>query len=513
MKPIIRIKKIGGREYFYEVTPYYDPKTRRIRHRSRYLGKNVDGKPVRVRSKLPKHTYAYGEFLPFFRIASELKFEELLARYLLEDKVKVLLTLAYNRAVRPLPFSQIKAWYEGTVLSKMFGDIPISSQSLSTLMQALGNSDLPLEFSKGLISEVCTSSALIYDITSLSSYSELINLLEYGYNRDGMALPQLNLSMIVDRKIGIPVMYDIYPGSIVDVSTLKNTIKKVEYCGVHEFVLILDRGFFSTPNITELLANRISFIIPLPSRIKEAKRILSSIHAKINDPNRMQMYNNELIFVMPVKVEIGGNTLNAYAFYNPNREKEEQDAFYKRLYAVVETLKAVKLTKWMDAKDVVEEIAGEYLQYIEWSEKGERIDARIRAKAVAQRVNRMGKVILLYNGDFTWQEVLSMYRGKDIVEKGFEMLKHDIAALPMNAHKTETVKGFLFLCFLSLILRMRLLKQMQDTGLCEKYTVDALLLELEKIKKVELSNDEMLVTELTKKQKDILARLGLESFA
>jgi transposase len=83
----------------------------------------------------------------------------------------------------------------------------------------------------------------------------------------------------------------------------------------------------------------------------------------------------------------------------------------------------------------------------------------------------------------------------------------------MNAHKTETVKGFLFLCFLSLILRMRLLKQMQDTGLCEKYTVDALLLELEKIKKVELSNDEMLVTELTKKQKDILARLGLESFA
>jgi transposase len=319
--------------------------------------------------------------------------------------------------------------------------------------------------------------------------------------------------MIVDRKIGIPVMYDIYPGSIVDVNTLKNTIKKVEYCGVHEFVLILDRGFFSTPNITELLANRISFIIPLPSRIKEAKRILSSIHAKINDPNRMQMYNNELIFVMPVKVEIGGNTLNAYAFYNPDREKEEKDAFYKRLYAVVETLKGVKLTKWMDAKDVVEEIAGELQQYIEWSEKGERIGARIRAKAVAQRVNRMGKVILLYNGDFTWQEVLSMYRGKDIVEKSFEMLKHDIAALPMNAHKTETVKGFLFLCFLSLILRMRLLKQMQDTGLCEKYTVDALLLELEKIKKVELSNNEMLVTELTKKQKDILARLGLESFA
>ena len=513
MKPIIRIKKIGGREYFYEVTPYYDPKTRRIRHKSKYLGKNVDGKPVRVRNKLPRRTYSYGEFLPFLRIAEELKFEELLSRHLPDEKVRTILTLAYNRAIRPLAFSHIKSWYEGTVLSKMFGNIPISSETLSHLMQALGSSDLPLEFSKGLIREVSTSSALIYDITSLSSYSDLISLLEYGYNRDGMALPQLNLSMTVDKKMGIPVMYDIYPGSIVDVSTLKNTIKKVEYCGVHNFVLILDRGFFSTPNISELLGSNISFVVGVPSRIKEAKRIISGIHKRINDPNKMQMYNNELIFVMPVKVGVGGSALNAYAFYNPTREREEQDAFYKRLYGVVERLKTVKLTKWMSAKDVVEEVAGPLQQYIEWKENDERIEVSIRAKAVAQRVNQMGKFILAYNGDFTWHEVLSMYRGRDIVEKGFEMLKNDISALPLNAQKTETVKGFIFLCFLALILRMRLLRMMQDTELSKNYTVDALLLELEKIKKVELSNNEMILTELTKKQKDILARLGLESFA
>ena len=78
-----------------------------------------------------------------------------------------------------------------------------------------------------MIGSVGTKSTFIYDITSLSSYSKLINLLEYGYSRDP-DLPQLNLSLIVDKRMGIPVMYDIYSESIVDVSTLKNTMKKVK---------------------------------------------------------------------------------------------------------------------------------------------------------------------------------------------------------------------------------------------------------------------------------------------
>ncbi|MEM0466494.1 MAG: IS1634 family transposase, partial [Candidatus Thermoplasmatota archaeon] len=122
---------------------------------------------------------------------------------------------------------------------------------------------------------------------------------------------------------------------------------------------------------------------------------------------------------------------------------------------------------------------------------------------------RMGKFILLYNQDLSWEECLTYYRGKDIIEKGFSILKNDIETLPTNVHKNDTLKGFLFICFLSLIIRMRLLKLMQTTHLAERYTLDSLFLELEKIKKISLTNNEMIVTELTKKQKDILAKLSL----
>ena len=66
-------------------------------------------------------------------------------------------------------------------------------------------------------------------------------------------------------------MYDVYPGSIVDVTTLKNTIKKINAQGVSDYTLIMDRGFFSTSNIEELVSSKLSFIIPPASTLKSVK--------------------------------------------------------------------------------------------------------------------------------------------------------------------------------------------------------------------------------------------------
>jgi hypothetical protein len=52
MKPTLRIKKINGIEYWYEDIPYYDKEKKQIRHKSKYVGRNVNGKPVRVRDVL-----------------------------------------------------------------------------------------------------------------------------------------------------------------------------------------------------------------------------------------------------------------------------------------------------------------------------------------------------------------------------------------------------------------------------------------------------------------------------
>jgi len=56
---------------------------------------------------------------------------------------------------------------------------------------------------------------------------------------------------------------------------------------------------------------------------------------------------------------------------------------------------------------------------------------------------------------------------------------------------------------------MRLQMMMKETGLIKQYSVQKLLLELEKIKMVELSSGEKMVSEVSKKNRMILEALRL----
>ncbi|MCX8207983.1 MAG: IS1634 family transposase [Methanothrix sp.] len=511
MKSFIRVKKIHGHEYLYEITPYYDKEKKQVRQKSKYLGKNVNGVPVKVRSQgqIPKKVLSYGEFLPLKKIAEDLKLEESLSGVVPDNDIWPILTLAMNYVTRPLALTHIQSWYEGTVLSEEHPDIPLSSQSISRMLSRIGDGTANLEFSCNFIKQTSTGSTLVYDITSLSSYSQSISLLEYGYNRDGLSLPQINLSLVVDKDLGIPVMYDLYPGSIADVSTLKNTVAKLRSEGVNNYTLILDRGFFSTDNIEEMISAKISFIIPPNGNLKSVKEAISAIHNKIGDPEHLKMYEKEPMFVMPVSIDVGKNRLNGYAYYDQKREQQERNSFYKRLYDLMEVLKSKNLKPWMDPAEVFKAAAKNDAKFIEWTVVDGKFQVSLRRNAVSQAVNKMGKFILLYNGNFSWEECLSLYRGKDVVEKGFSVMKNNLDVMPSNLKTNNSLRGYLFVAFLALILRMKLMRMMIDAGLSKKMSVDGLLTDLEKIKILVLPNGERITTEISKKQRDILDALHI----
>ncbi len=511
MKSFIRVKKIKGQEYLYEITPYYDKEKKQIRQKSKYLGKNVNGVPVKVRSadQTPKKVLSHGEFIPLISITNELDLDKSLSSVVPNKDVWPILTLAMNYVTRPKALTHIQSWYEGTILSDLHPELPLSSQSISRMLTHIGESTANLEFSNKFIHRTATSNTLIYDITSLSSYSQSIGLLEYGYNRDGLDLPQVNLSLVVDKDQGIPVMYDIYPGSIVDVSTLKNTILKLSSQGISNYTLIMDRGFFSTSNIEELISDDISFIIPPASTLKSVKEAISVIHNSIDDPQYLNLYQKEPLFVMPVTIEVGNISLKGYAYYDQKREQQERNTFYKRLYDLVERLKKVNLKPWMNPGEIFRETAKRDARFIEWKAIDGKFEVSVRKNAVSQAINKMGKFILLYRGNYSWNECLSLYRSKDIVEKGFDILKNDIELLPMNIRTDNSLKGYLFVVFIALILRMRLMRLMTNAELHKRYSVEGLLTELEKIKVMILPDGHKITTEVTKKQREILDALNL----
>ncbi len=89
---------------------------------------------VRDIAGIPKTALNYGELLPCFAVAETYDLERRLGQYLSPDEVHTVLTLTYNRVIRPLAMNQIASWYQNTILSRKYPNIPLSSQYLSTLL-------------------------------------------------------------------------------------------------------------------------------------------------------------------------------------------------------------------------------------------------------------------------------------------------------------------------------------------------------------------------------------------
>jgi transposase len=105
--------------------------------------------------------------------------------------------------------------------------------------------------------------------------------------------------------------------------------------------------------------------------------------------------------------------------------------------------------------------------------------------------------------DSSKQDVVETYYLRQTVEMLFGFSKDDLGILPLRVHSEEALNGFLFLQFLTLIAFMQL---KQKLGV--KYTVEGALVNMRNLK-CKVFDTEIIVSELTRKQKDITDKLGI----
>jgi transposase len=528
MKATIRIKRINGIEYWYEDTPYYDREKKQIRHKSKYLGKNIDGEIVRVRQEkmvpsgkgvlsAPKAAFTHGNLEIVQNIVQELSILETLDKIFNEIERDTVLALVYNRVLRPTAMCNVQSWFEGSSLWLSNPDLPLSSQRISEFLANIGRGNIPEQFMVDFCSKINPGAILLYDITSFSSNSQLINLLEYGYNRDGDGLPQINFSLVVDKDRGIPVRYEIYPGSIADITTLENTIQRLKTVGLENFQLIIDRGFFSQTTLATLFDEKIPFIMPATLKLKSIKQLMSDSLNKVKNASNLHKFGKESIFSMPVTLNHLYDleqtprmlTVKGYCFYDPKKEQDEREAFFQQLHDAIERLKNYNPKNLKNPNLAAKGVLKGFTNYVTWKFVNGKFEVKPKQNAVTQRLNKMGKFILLYQGDLDWITCLTLYRQRDAVEKCFMAMKDFLGALPLNVHKDETIKGFLFIVFIGMVIRTKLHIMMKENGLAKQFSVEKMFLELEKIKKYQLENGEIMVSEVTKKNRTILEAFNL----
>lgn len=91
-------------------------------------------------------------------------------------------------------------------------------------------------------------------------------------------------------------------------------------------------------------------------------------------------------------------------------------------------------------------------------------------------------------------------------------MKTDLDIFLMRVRKESTIRGMLFIFFISLIIRKAIMRGMISSGLMKKYSLERMLLELEKLHVIEDQNGNLTELERTRKQKDIIDALDMISW-
>jgi len=344
------------------------------------------------------------------------------------------------------PFVYCEDWLSST---EAFSVGPMTSQRISELL----NSITPLErdeFYKLWCSLRSEMEYLALDITSTSSYLELIDSVEWGYNRDGEKLPQINICLLMGYQSRYPIYQSVYGGRLKDVTTLLTTICTFQaLAGGKRLIAVMDKGFFSTKNVDAMLSEQqnVDFIIAVPFNNKFAKELVKSECKSIDALRNTIVHGKDTLrAVTRLRLWNKDQSVHTHVYYNARKA----NGIREDLYTHVATLREQAMAQ--PEKFANNPAYTKYLtiRRLEVESGGYTVD--IREDVVDAELETAGWLIVISNCVTDAKEAIKIYREKDIVEKGFLRLKNCLDLGRIRVHSEESMQNKVFIGFVSLIL-------------------------------------------------------------
>jgi len=497
-------QKIKGKIYLYSVESYYDKSTKKVKQKRKYLGPQSEEKLAEnpaISQKVSVKNFGSIYFLNFLMEKSGLN--KLLKNVFPEIYLDII-NLVFFQICQAEASYLFHYWYDEqyfTNSKNMFSD------DISELFIKIGNSKSQrIEFNQEWIELQKPVKTIFYDITSISSYSKNIDLVEWGYNRDKENLPQINMGIVYSQDNHVPLWYNIFAGSVVDVSTLRNTISYTNYFKMNDIMFVLDCGFFSKTNINEMnnVENQIKFIMPISHTTNAANSIISKYGKKISLPDSAILYNNQIIHYQKTNIDYQKNNLDIHLFLNPTTKLEIENQFLSQILDFENIHKEIKFNTLKDFNSFKKtKIKDKLRKYFKWNKMNFNMEKDM--KQIKKELNKSGCFILTTNDkELDKLDVLKYYRNKDLVEKVFDSVKNEMDTKRLRTHKQESTDGKLFIKFISAILYSIIGKKMEEKDLYKILSIKELIYEMQKIKITILDDKTKNYSVLTKRQKKIL---------
>ena len=518
MASIVR-NKVGKYTYLYESESYRDengkPRNRKIRigkidprtgetiYKPEYLER------VRGTEKQPDIPCAkqfsendvknssirdFGAFYLLESIANEIGLLDILKSSLPSTWEKVI-TLAFYMVSTGEPAMYCEDWL---LRSECIPCGNMSSQKISELFSVISNEERLTFYEKwGEMRSELEYMAL--DITSISSYSEFIGDVEWGYNRDNEKLPQINVCMIFGEKSKLPIFQTTYSGSLTDVTTLKTTLQLASGLKLDNLSLVMDKGFSRKDNVDTMLADKdgIRFLLALPKTLNFVKEQIQYTSQTIDTLDNTLIVGNDIIRGAVRKYPWNDeHDVYAHAFLNAELAYQERN----RLFGVVKNLIAQAHINPENPK-----FAADFKKYLvirKNKNSPSGYSVKVRHDAVEKELRYKGWMILISNHIDNVTMAIETYRAKDVVEKGFMKLKNCLDLGRLRVHSDHRMQSKLFVGFIALIIMAHIHKVMAETEMYEHTTLSKMIKTLERLR-VQYINGHRILYPLTAEHKAI----------
>ena len=455
----IRYKKVKSKLYAYEITSKWDPNLKQSRSTSKYLGPaDPDTKEItpfaKKSSEKEQLIVDFGDGYFLYQYIKNADIYPFLATIF--EKVPALFPLIIYRLCMQSPMYNCESWIDGNITQYLFKNADLSSQRISDILSFIGQESVQRTFFTQYNNLIGGSErAVIIDATSLPNQ---INIDFNAWGRsDGKIEKQFRLLCVVDQLKKTPLFYRFLPGNLTDVTTLQTTILELESMGVKHSFTLLDAGYFSESNMNDLYKRKIGFLIRMPAGRKIYKDIILNQIAGIEDLSHAEILGERSFFIKKLTIDLYGNKAYAYVILDPERKAKE-------------------------AKKVIKKYCNE--------------PSRLDQEKYKLAYSSCGVMILVSSKEIPSNEVVSAYYLRQSIEQIFGFSKDDLGLLPIRNHNDLTVRGYLFLQFILLILYIQIREQLVPIST----TVEQAIINLRKLK-CKVFNDKIIPAESTKTQR------------
>lgn len=354
-----------------------------------------------------------------------------------------------------------------------------------------------------------------YDSTNKNCKAGDIEKAEYGHPKDDTGAPVVNYAVAYDLSNQEPLLYESYPGSIVDVSQLQYVLEKFRGYGYRNIGFVLDRGYFSRDNIAFMDKCKYDFVIMVKGRGSFVNQKILESKGKFE--RKRACYIEEYgTYGTTIKSKLySEDEAERYfhLFHSIRRESAESMQIENELRRMKEAMDKCK-----GKETVLGKIYSHYFELTYHEKNGKQIlyGYKEREEVIERELMLCGYFAIVTSKNMTAKEALLLYKSRDTSEKLFCSDKTFLGNRSLRVCGNDTFEGKVFVAFIALIIRCKIYTQLRKrmaemAGKPNFMTVPAALRELEKIELIrQPGGNYKLDHAITATQKTILGAFGID---